>query len=498
MGKLAKDSVITSIIIVFGFLLGIVLGMFVYPKLFNKEELGIFRYLVGWGTVFAQFCAFGIGSATVRSYYRLKDQKSHGELSALLLIIPLCALLIFVLTLVPFADLFLKKTLNGLPFEGWAIIVSLILITLALTYLKTYQSIAIIQKKTSVLFFVTEVFNKLGVLAVFLLYYFDQLTASGLLLGLGAVYLFQLGIILYNIRSYFSAYPFKKPESKFVKPMLSLSLICLFDTSAALLVAQIDIMMIGVLCSNSLAKMQEYGMALSVATVVYLPWRSINSTTVPFIAEAFSKNDMHSVNKIYQKSSLNLVLIGSIIFILIYSSIDNVIKLIPDDYSVIKWPVLFIGVSKLIDMLGSVNGNIIVLSPFYKYNLYYGVITVVMLFGLNLLFIPVWGITGSAIATVVALLFLNVMRGWLLFSKYGIHPFHLKTPEVLIVLSAVFILGVFFPDLHHSAFISLVIRSFVLTVVISIYILLRKPSEDVEKIRITVFKRVPLIKRWVK
>ncbi|HYG50617.1 MAG TPA: hypothetical protein VD905_06920, partial [Flavobacteriales bacterium] len=284
MGRLAKDSIITSIIIAIGFLFGTFTGIFIYPKLFAKADLGIFRYIVGWGTLFAQFCSFGVGSAAIRTYYKLKSKRAHGEMKVLLLLVPMCILLIFVLSFVPCSDFFLKKTLNGLPFEAWAIITSIILMTVGMTYVKTYQGVATILQKTPVLFFVNEIMLKIGVLVVFMLYYYQLIGSSIFLLGLSVVYLSQLVAVLYIIRSYFEQYSFTLPSATTAKPFMKLSLFCLVDNSVSLLVAQIDLMMVGALLANSLVQMQEYGMAIQVASVIFLPWRSFMTTSVPFIA----------------------------------------------------------------------------------------------------------------------------------------------------------------------------------------------------------------------
>lgn len=498
MGKFAKDSINTSIIIVIGFVFGTLTNLFVYPKLFDKTDLGVFKYITGWATIFAQFCAFGVGTAAIRMYYRFKDKKAHGELKGLLLLVPLSMLVIFIFSFIPLADVFLKRTLNGLPFEGWALITAIIMATVAITFIKTYGSIGTMKQKTPIMFFVNEIMLKVWVLVVFIVYYFEWIGASVFLLLLGGVYLLQLLWILWIIRSYFIENPFTLPAKKTTKPFLSLSLFCLADNISSVLVAQIDMTMIAALSATSLGSMQEYNMALMVTTVIFLPWRSFTATSIPFIAEAFSVNNIQAIATVYSRTSLSLTIFGMIVFVLIFSSIDNIIALIPDDYTIIKYPVLFIGIGKVIDMMFSVNGNIISLSPYYKSNLYFTLITVVLLFFANWALIPVLGINGSAIATAGAMLIFNLLKSGLIYNKYKILPFHPRIVEVLLVMTGIMMVGVYFPDLHRSAFLSLCMRSAVLGAFIYIYLVWRKPSDDMERLRIKTLQRIPVLRKFVK
>lgn len=492
MGKLAKDSIVVSIIILAGFVIGTITNMFIFPKICSKSDLGIFRYVLNWGTLFAQFCTLGIGSAIARLHYRDNNRQRLSELSSMTVLVPLGGFLLFAIIFVLSSDWFIAVTTteNSFDAEPWLVVVSMLIFTFSITFTKTYTTVGTILKKSPPIFFITELLLRLMLLAVFILYYYNLLDFNFFMISLGVAHFVQMLLVIFVIRGYLFSSPLVIPSRKVFTPTFKLSLFGLIDNGTNLLVAQIDLIMIGALSANSFVRIQEYSMAMAIAVIVFLPWRSMISTTGPFIAEAFSRNDMESISNIYKKSSLNLFLVGSALFILIYANIDNLIQLIPDDYSIIKYPVLFLCIGRLIDMLASVNNSIIVLSPHYRYNLYFSLILLVIIIATNWILIPMMGITGSAIATAFCILVFNALKAWLVYKKFNLAPFHPNTLNVLLGMGAIFTFALLLPDIFHkNIFLNIVARGSIIAVVIYAYIALLKPSEDIERIRAKLVRR---------
>ena len=140
------------------------------------------------------------------------------------------------------------------------------------------------------------------------------------------------------------------------------------------------------------------------------------------------------------------------LFILIWTNIDNIFSLIPNSeiYSQGKYVVLFIGIAKLFDMLMGINAEIILMSKYYRINIAIMIFLIVAAVALNYWLIPIYGITGAAIATAFSIFFYNTMRYLLLFVTEGLQPFNQKTLGGLIILVFLFLIGYYFPDLFHK------------------------------------------------
>src|SRR5690606_15459578 len=134
------------------------------------------------------------------------------------------------------------------------------------------------------------------------------------------------------------------------------------------------------------------------------------------------------------KSSLNQLILGGLVYILIWASIDNFYALQKDEYALGKFVFLFLGLSQIINMAFGVNGIIINVSKYYRFDTVTSILLACFTIVTNFIFIPIYGITGAAMATTLSILIFNVVRYKYLLNKINIQPFSLKTLGVVIIL----------------------------------------------------------------
>src|SRR5690606_13414456 len=141
---------------------------------------------------------------------------------------------------------------------------------------------------------------------------------------------------------------------------------------------------------------------------------------MPIIAEKFAMDLPDEINILYKKVAVNQLLMCVFIFLAIWINIDNLYHFVPNKtiYETGKWVVLLIGLGKLSDVLFSVNGEIIVFSRFYIFNITSTLLMSVMVVILNLLMIPVWGIEGAAAASLLAMFSYNLIK-YVYIKKIG-------------------------------------------------------------------------------
>ena len=109
----------------------------------------------------------------------------------------------------------------------------------------------------------------------------------------------------------------------------------------------------------------------------------------------------------------------------IWSNIDSVYHLVPNStiYEAGKWVVLWIGLSKLVDILFSINSEIIVFSKYYIFNITATFLMSLAVVSLNLLLIPRFGIEGAAFASFLAMLLYNAIKYAHIKIRMGFDPF---------------------------------------------------------------------------
>jgi len=152
--------------------------------------------------------------------------------------------------------------------------------------------------------------------------------------------------------------------------------------------------------------------------------------------DAFKNDDMDKVDEMYKKSSLNLLLIGGVIFLLIWINVHDIFQLIPrsKEFSAGIYVVLFYGLARVIDMGMGCNNEIIVFSKFYKVNLPMQFLLVGIVMLTNAIFIPKFDIVGAALATTISVLTYNLLRFAYLYWKLRIIPFSKQSLYTLIIL----------------------------------------------------------------
>jgi O-antigen/teichoic acid export membrane protein len=139
-------------------------------------------------------------------------------------------------------------------------------------------------------------------------------------------------------------------------------------------------------------------------------------------------------------------------------------------------------------MAAGVNGEIIIMSKFYKVNTYFVVGLAIITIIANYLLIPIYGLEGEALGTVFALFIFNFSKYLFLKVKLKIQPFSLNTIKVLAIGSAVLLIGLYLPKLHNIYF-DIIIRSGIVTITYVLVIYFTKASAEINTLVDTWLKR---------
>ena len=141
------------------------------------------------------------------------------------------------------------------------------------------------------------------------------------------------------------------------------------------------------------------------------------------------KKDMVHVEEVYRRSALVQTVAGVLLLGGAWLCADNLFDLMPkhqEAFRAGKNVIFWLGLARVIDMMTGINAEIITYSSHYRFNMI-SLMTMAIANVLTALWLmPILGIEGAAIATLVAIFFVNIWRLLFIYNKMKIHPLSWK------------------------------------------------------------------------
>jgi O-antigen/teichoic acid export membrane protein len=276
---------------------------------------------------------------------------------------------------------------------------------------------------------------------------------------------------------------FIKPDFGFIdkgiaREMLNVGFFGILSSFSGVLVMNIDVIMVEKMLGLSAAGI--YTVTFFFGTLILVPLRTMGKIGSVVIADAWKRNDIETIADIYKKSSINLSVIGMLLFIGIWGNIDNVFFLIKEEYLPGKMVIFYIGIANLIDISSGINPQIIVNSKYYRYLSYFLAGFVVLLILSNLMLIPVMGLVGAAVASLISKFVYNIVKIVFLYQKYRIQPFSFKFIYLIFIGLLSYWLSTLMPA-YPNFMVDLVLRSLLITILFMLPVYFLRVSDDVNR-----------------
>src|SRR5690606_32854709 len=135
----------------------------------------------------------------------------------------------------------------------------------------------------------------------------------------------------------------------------------------------------------------------------------------PLVAEYWKQRDMDAMNDLYKKSGSIFLLVGLASFIIIWLNIDLLFSFLKPEFQPGIWVFFALMMGRFFEMFFGLTGIIFTTSKMFKYDIYYTIVFVCLVYALNVQFIPTWGIVGAAISTAIAFAAYNVGRYFFIY-----------------------------------------------------------------------------------
>ncbi len=488
MKSLARQSLLTTLFSYIGVVIGYLNVLWLLPFVLQPEEIGLFRTLQDMALLIVPIAQLGIGNGITRFFPSVKDSKYAFFTMSLLLTFAGFSVvsLLFLIFKNQIVLAFATNSPEVIDFLGVVLFITLfsVMNTILDAFCRSFMKIAVPT-------FFREVVNRISVAILIGLYFFEWLSFEQMIWGLAILYLISLlGMIGYMVKINIFKVDFDLSSfpKGFRTDFLKYSLITLLGTAGSVLIMKIDSLMVSSMIG--LDANAIYTIAFSIAIVIELPRRAISQVAMPVIAEHFAGKEFSKINKLYKDVAVHQFLICLLLFLGIWSNIDNLYFFVPNNtvYETGKWVVLWIGLAKMSDILFSVNGEIIVFSKYYIFNITATLIMCLAVIVLNLILIPSFGIEGAAVASFLSLLIYNIIKYAYIKVRLGFDPFSVDMAKIFGLGMATFALQFFIFQSRQAGLTDLIIRSILITVIYfsGIYLLgIAKESQKnlVEKIK---------------
>jgi O-antigen/teichoic acid export membrane protein len=452
------------------------------PKILQADEIGFLQVVLNMTVFLAAVFTLGANLITVKMLpqFQLLDSKNNKGLFRLLVYFGAMGCLIGVPIFYFSESLFLQNN-QGERFEGVGYGTFFYITVYLVIVIRTFYNLFDVYLRANHLsvpgVFSDSILLKLlpiGILGLFFIGWFNysQLFYANLF-----IYLFPLLIAVYFLIrikaiNWVKPGPFSREEKR---QMFGISTVGFMEIISYFIVLFIDVFMLKRFMNDEAVGI--YTTMFFFGTVISIPYKALVRIAHPIISEAFAKNDFETIATIYRKASNVLFVLGAFVFLLVWENRYSVENFLDPIYTQGLWVIFFIGLAHLTEVLSSVNVQIISITPYYRYNLYIGALTVVLLIATNYIFIQYYGIVGVAIGSFISMVLVNFARFLFLRKRYKLNPFSNRTLKILLVFLAVFGLMEFIPNLQNI-YANVILRSTIIAVLFVPAVYFLKCSDD--------------------
>ncbi len=442
MGQIRKQAILSSIVIYLGFLVGFINTWFFIrsgDQNFTPAQYGLTRLFFDVGQLMFAVASLGVIAVIYKffPYYRDNLTKKENDLYTWSLLFPLLGFVVVIAGGIIFEPLIVRKFSERselfVQYYHWVFPFGLgfLLFTILEGFSWTFQRPVFpsFLKETGVRLF-TLVLIALYLLQLINFDFFIKLFAFQFLL-VALLLLLELkrqGNLNLTLKV-------SRVTQKFKFKIGTLAAYVYGGAVIQILAQVADSIIIASVSEKGIHDAGVFNLSTYIANLIQVPQRSIVAVTIPILSIAWKQKNMQEIERLYKRSSINLLLMGLFIFIGVWLNIQEAFRVlnIQTEYQAGIQVVLLLGISKLIDAGTGINGQIIATSTQWRFEFVTGVLLILLILPLNYFLVKEYGIMGSAYANLLSFSVYNIIRYVFLWKRYGLQPFSTKTILALVL-----------------------------------------------------------------
>ncbi len=407
--------------------IGYLNAILLMPHFFSIEQVGLTQILLSISAVFSLTGTLGFNGVINRVFSQFRSAKNkHNGFPFLLLAVGLLGFLIILIAFFVLKPTITENNIEKSPLlvEYLFLLVPLILFRLFFSLLDGYNK-NLFDAVTGT-FWVDLGFKAMNFVFI-VLFAIHVLSFRQYMFGFSFAVCFPVFPVLYKLiaRGDFDVIPrFKLIDKKMIKQITTISAYTLLGSSSGIIVVSIDRIMVNEYLS--LGSVGIFSICALFATIIKIPFSSLNKISTPFLAEAWKVNDLKEILTIYQKATINQLVFATLLFVGIIGNLDNIFRILPAEYEEGRAVVVIYSFAFLIMTMNASGGQIIGTSKYFRILTFTSFLTAILTVSLNIIFIPILGINGAAIATLITYIVTIVFRILYLKYKMNLYPYNFK------------------------------------------------------------------------
>ena len=459
MGIVLNQSLKNTIITYIGFGIGGISTIFLFPPILGKTYYGLSNYILSCANVIIPLFAIGMQNTLVKFYSQCKTEKEENQFLSFTVVFPLLLSIPLVLIGLFFYDdisffitkknPIVKEFIYLIPFIG-----------ICMAYFEIFYAWARVHMHSVFGNFMKEVGLRLfSLIALVGIYYHWITVVDFIYLTAGIYFIAFLLTMLYAFRIKKPVFQFSIPHN--VKAILEYTFYIILSGSVANLLLDGDKIMLNQYMD--IGNIAYYSVATYIALVISVPSRAMHQIVYPITAKLMHENKHDELNELYKKTSVNLQVVGGFVMLCIFVNINQLYEMLPKEYSGGIWIVFMIGLSKYFDLILGNNNAIIFNSKYYRMVLFLGLMLVFFTIVLNMIFIPLYGITGSAFATLLSITLYSLAKLMFVVKRMHLYPFTIQNLYSIAITVLLFVMFYFWQFPFHPI-IGIVLKSVLVTI----------------------------------
>ncbi|MDX2414827.1 MAG: polysaccharide biosynthesis C-terminal domain-containing protein [Bacteroidales bacterium] len=427
MGIIRKQTVSGSFFSYAGVILGFVNLAILMPEIFSPDQIGLPALIISVSIIASQIGSLGFNGVTIRLFpYFRNYENNHNGFLGLTILVQSIGLIIVVCGMIFFIPHLIERNSDDLEIlSNFAFLIIPVLIFQL--YFVLFDSFCRVLYNAAIGIILKEFVLRILNLIIILLFWFEIVTFKQYMFlyvisyAVPAivliVYLISKNEIKFNLNLGFIKKPFRKE-------LITVSFYGIIAGLSGIAVISIDRYMINDIMN--LSSVGIYSVAFAFGTLILIPGRAMAKIAAPLIADMWKEGEIGKIKEVYTKSSINQFLGGLALLLIIWINIDDILALLRPDYLDGKFVILFIALANLITAISGISTQVLSTSGSFRYHTWFMLMMIVLIVVSNLIFIPMWGITGAAVATFVSTLIYSFARILFLGINYKMYPFRLS------------------------------------------------------------------------
>ena len=253
------------------------------------------------------------------------------------------------------------------------------------------------------------------------------------LISLVTVSILSVFVFTYFFRKHFKITNESDNNSESFKSILSVSLPLMLAQAVHFIMSWTDKLMLGILdspdvvagLSTNSAQIGVYHIAFKLSMFATIGLMAVKSIASPKFAELYKKNDIKALQKVTHQSTKLIfwTTIPLVVFFMFFS--DFLMGLFGDEFKVGVFAFIVLSFGRVVVSFSGAAGNLLQMCGRQVIFMNVAIIGSIINIILNFSLIPIYGINGSAIATMVSIVVFNLLLVYFVKREFGFYTFYI-------------------------------------------------------------------------